>query len=188
MVWNSNCDHFTYISFKKYLGSKDLKTSCILVHPRSHIFTTSVRNVRRPPLFVDEKWQVIIPRGNCPSTAPSWLLTRYKAKRGNTALPLLGGSDRPGSQAACRLLLGGGRMRPFKLQMLMWLMFPKTTPMPWSMGSSISKTQLCLCWHFSMKLKSAFSTTRSEVKISGKTSFNFGLFRWVETWIWPNQP
>ena len=33
MVWNSNCDHFTYISFKKYLGSKDLKTSCILVHP-----------------------------------------------------------------------------------------------------------------------------------------------------------
>ena len=116
------------------------------------------------------------------------VLTRYKAKRGNTALPLLGGSDRPGSQAACRLLLGGGRMRPFKLQMLMWLMFPKTTPMPWSMGSSISKTQLCLCWHFSMKLKSAFSTTRSEVKISGKTSFNFGLFRWVETWIWPNKP
>ena len=34
MVWNSNCDHFTYISFKKYLGSKDLKTSCILGHPR----------------------------------------------------------------------------------------------------------------------------------------------------------
>ena len=33
MVWNSNCDHFTYISFKKYLGSKDLKTSCILGHP-----------------------------------------------------------------------------------------------------------------------------------------------------------
>ena len=33
MVWNSNCDHFTYISFKKYLGSKDLKTSCILAHP-----------------------------------------------------------------------------------------------------------------------------------------------------------
>ena len=33
MVWNLNCDHFTYISFKKYLGSKDLKTSCILVHP-----------------------------------------------------------------------------------------------------------------------------------------------------------
>ena len=28
-----NCDHFTYISFKKYLGSKDLKTSCILAHP-----------------------------------------------------------------------------------------------------------------------------------------------------------
>ena len=36
MVWNSNCDHFTYISFKKYLGSKDLKTSCILVHPNLH--------------------------------------------------------------------------------------------------------------------------------------------------------
>ena len=36
MVWNSNCDHFTYVSFKKYLGSKDLKTSCILVHPKVH--------------------------------------------------------------------------------------------------------------------------------------------------------
>ena len=35
MVWNSNCDHFTYISFKKYLGSKDLKTSCILAHPKA---------------------------------------------------------------------------------------------------------------------------------------------------------
>ena len=33
MVWNLNCDHFTYISFKKYLGSKYLKTSCILAHP-----------------------------------------------------------------------------------------------------------------------------------------------------------
>ena len=35
MVWNLNCDHFTYISFKKYLRSKDLKTSCILSHPNA---------------------------------------------------------------------------------------------------------------------------------------------------------
>ena len=27
-----------YISFKKYLGSKDLKTSCILAHPKKHLF------------------------------------------------------------------------------------------------------------------------------------------------------
>ena len=35
MVWNSNCDHFTYKSFKKYLRSKVLKTSCILSHPNA---------------------------------------------------------------------------------------------------------------------------------------------------------
>ena len=31
----SNCDHFTYKSFKKYLRSKVLKTSCILSHPNA---------------------------------------------------------------------------------------------------------------------------------------------------------
>ena len=44
MIWNSNCDHFTYISLKKYLGSKDLKTSCILVHPNIY---SNVGNWRR---------------------------------------------------------------------------------------------------------------------------------------------
>ena len=48
MVWNSNCDHFTYISFKKYLGSKDLKTSCILAHPRA-----------RAPLLFCPPWGIL---------------------------------------------------------------------------------------------------------------------------------
>ena len=32
-LWANPLYDFTYISFKKYLGSKVLKTSCILAHP-----------------------------------------------------------------------------------------------------------------------------------------------------------